>query len=337
LVWLKFLLCLAIILFSGTKLVRYGDAISEKTGLGRIWIGLVLLALITSMPELATSVSATALVKLPDLAFGNIFGSCIFNLAIIGLLDILYYRSAPVLSSASSRHIASAGLGILLVAIAAGSIIAGERFSGLAVGWVSIPSIIILIVYLVGVRGIFRFERRNQLASLQPTALQYEHISTRSVWFKFTLAALAVIGAGIWLSFVGDEIAATTGLGATFVGSLFLAITTSMPELVVAIGAFRLGVIDMAVADILGANMLDIVIITWADLFYTQGPVFGSVSNAHLITAAVAVMMSLVVILGLRFRQKRKTFNIVSWYALALIGLYLFGAYALFRLGMIGG
>jgi len=107
-----------------------------------------------------------------------------------------------------------------------------------------------------------------------------------------------------------------------------------MPELVVTIGALRLGAIDMAVADILGANMLDIVIITWADLFYTRGPIFSLVSNAHLITAAVVMMMSLIVIAGLRFRQKRKTFIVISWYGLALIGLYLFGAYALFTLGM---
>ena len=332
-VWLKFVLCLVIILFAGTKLARYADAIGEKSGVGRIWIGLVLLALITSMPELVTSVSAAALVGLPDLAFGTIFGSCLFNLAIIGLLDILH-RSTPVLSRASSRHMAWAGLEILLIAIAAGSIFAGARLSGLALGWVGIPSIIILIVYLVGVRGMFRFERRQQLVPPQAAPLQYEDISTRSAWFKFALAAAAVIGAGIWLSFIGDEIATTTGWGASFVGTLFLAVTTSMPELVVAIGALRLGAIDMAVADILGANMLDIVIITWADLFYTQGPIFSLVSNAHLITAAVAMMMSLLVIAGLRFRQKRKTLIVISWYGLALIGLYIFGAYALFTSGI---
>jgi len=332
LVWLKFVLCVAIIVFSGSKLARYGDAIGEKTGLGRIWIGLVLLALITSMPELVTSVSAAALVGIPDLAFGTVFGSCLFNLTIIGLLDILHH-STPVLNKASSRHMAWAGLEILLVAIAGGSIFSGGRLSGLAVGWVSIPSIIILIVYLAGVRGMFCFERRHQPVSPQAVPLQYENISTRSAWVKFTLAAAAVVGAGIWLSFIGDEIAETTGWGASFVGSLFLAVTTSMPELVVAIGALRLGAVDMAIADILGANMLDIVIITWADLFYTRGPIFSLVSNAHLTTAAVVIVMSLLVIAGLRFRQRRKTFVVISWYALALIGLYLFGAYALFTSG----
>ena len=120
---------------------------------------------------------------------------------------------------------------------------------------------------------------------------------------RFALAAMAVIGAGIWLSFIGDEISKTTGWGTSFVGSLFLAIATSMPELVVTVAAVRFGAADMAVADILGANMLDIVAIIWTDLFYTQGPILASASNSHLITVVVTVAMSLLVITGLQFRQ----------------------------------
>jgi len=329
LVWLKFLACLAIILFAGTKLARYGDAIGKKTGLGGLWVGLVLLAVITSAPELVTGISSAALVDLPDLALGTLFGSCLFNLSILALLDILH-RPAPILSRASSRHIASSGVGILLMAIAAGSILAGERLSGLALGWVGIPSIVILVVYLVAVRLMFRFERSHQLPPLEAASPQYTEIPMRTVYLKFILAAAAVIGAGIWLSFVGDEIAETTGWDASFVGSLFLAISSSMPELVVSIAALRLGAIDMAVADILGSNMFNIAIIFAVDLFYTQGPILSSVSSAHLITAAVVMVMSLLVIVGLRLRQKRKTFIVISWYALALIGLYILGVYFLF-------
>ncbi len=328
-VWFKFLLCLVIILFAGTKLARYADAIGEKTGLGRIWIGLVFLAAFTSMPELVTGVSSAALVKLPDLALGTLLGSCFFNLAILTVLDILY-RPAPILSKVSSRHMVSASVGILLTAIAAGSILGGEMFSGLTLGWVGVPSIIIFILYLAGIRQMFHFERHHQSPPLQAAPLQYEKIPTRTVYLRFTLAAAATIGAGIWLSFIGDEIVETTGWSASFIGSLFLAISTSMPELVVTIAALRLGAIDMAVADILGANMLDIAHILTVDLFYIQGPILSSVSSTHLITAVVVIVMSSIVIAGLRFRQKRKTFFFISWYALALIGLYLFGAYALF-------
>jgi cation:H+ antiporter len=329
LVWLKFLVCLAIIIFAGTKLARYGNAIGEKTGLGGLWVGLMFLAFVTSAPELVTGISSAALVDLPDLALGTLFGSCLFNLTILALLDSLY-RPAPILSQARLRHVASAGVGILLMAIAAATILAGERLSGLALGWVGIPSIIILILYLVAIRQMFRFEHSHPLPPLETASLQYKEIPIKTVYLKFILAAAAVIGAGIWLSFVGDEIAMTTGWGTSFVSSLFLAIGTSLPELVVTVAALRLGAIDMAVADILGANMLDIAYVFAIDLSYSQGPILASVSSTHLITAALVVVMSLLVIVGLRFRQKRKAFIVISWYALALIGLYILGVYALF-------
>lgn len=329
-VWFKFIVCLVIILFAGTKLARYGDIIAEKTGLGRLWIGLVLLALITSMPELVNGVSSVALVKLPDLALGDLLGSCIFNLLILALLDVVHRRT-PVLSNASLSHIMSAGAGILLIALAAGSILAGEGFSGLALGWVGIPSILIIILYLVAVRYMFRFERKRQSATPSGEPPQYGDVSMRTVWLKFAFASAAVIGAGIWLPFVGREIAEITGWGASFIGTLFLAVTTSMPELVVTVAALRLGAIDMAVADLVGSNMADIAIIALVDLFYTEGSLIASVSSTHITTAIVAIAMTLIVILALRFRQRHKTFVVISWYAVVLIMLYAFGAYALFN------
>ena len=328
-VWLKFGLCLVVILFAGTKLAQYGDAIAEKSGLGRIWIGLVLIAAITTMPELVTSVSSVALVHSADLALGTLLGSCCFNLSILALLDILHSRT-PVLSVASPRHVITAGWGALLIAIAAAGIIAGGRFSFLASGWVGIPSIVIIILYLLGMWWIFRRERKQRSYDAPTTSSQYDRFTTRTVYIRFALAAAAIIAAGIWLSFIGDEISETTGWGGTFVGTLFLAITTSAPELVVAVSALRLGAVDLAVADILGANMLNIAIIAPIDLAHGQGYILSSVSSGHLIIASVAVVMSLLVIAGLRFRQNRKIFRVASWYAPVLIMLYILGAYVLF-------
>lgn len=333
LVWLQYIACFVIILFAGSKLSRYGDAIVKKTGLGGLWIGVVLIAAVTSAPELAASISSAALVGLPDLALGTIFGSCIFNLCLVALIDILY-GPAPILSRARLGHITSAAMSILLITIASGSILAGKRFPVLALGWVGIPSIVILILYLVGARQIYRFGRNHSVQPPETASPQYAEIPRRTVYLRFALAAIAVIGAGIWVSFVGDQIVEISGWGASFVGSLFLAISTSMPELVVVIAALRLGAINMAVANILGANMLNVVAITWADLFYTKGPILAEVSEAHIITAMVAVVMSCIVIAGLVLKQKRKALIISSWYAPALIGLYIFSVYTLFTSGM---
>jgi cation:H+ antiporter len=333
LIWFKFIICLAIVLFAGTKLAQYGDAIAEKTGLGRIWIGLVLVALITTMPELVTSVSSVALVNSADLALGTLLGSCCFNLSILAVLDILHSRT-PVLSLASPRHMITAGWGTLLIAVAAAGIIAAGRFPFLESGLVGVPSIVIIILYLLGAWRAFRRER-NQGSGVTPaTSRQYDMYTTKMVWSRFILASVAVIAAGIWLAFIGDEISRTTGWDGTFVGTLFLAVTTSAPELVVAISALRMGAIDLAVADILGANMLDMAMIVPVDLAYGQGFILSAVSRSHLIIAAVAVTMSLLVIVGLRFRQRRKIFRVASWYTPALIALYILGAYALFKSGI---
>jgi len=328
-VWLKFVLCLAIILFAGTKLARYGDVIAEKTGLGRLWIGLVLLAFITSIPELTTGISAVALVKVPDLAMGTLMGSCIFNLLILAVLDVVHRRT-PVLSDARKSHIMSSVAGILLIGFTAITIFVGVKFSGLALGWVGLPSILIIILYLVAVRLMFVSERKRRLALPSGEPQQYGALSMRTVWLKFALAAAAVIGAGIWLAYIGDEIDQVTGLGATFVGSLFLAFTTSVPELALTVAAVRLGAVDLAVADVLGANMINIAKIFILDLFYTEGSLIAAVSNSHLMTALVAVVMTIVVIFALLFRRRRKTFVFISWYGVLLIALYVFGAYALF-------
>jgi cation:H+ antiporter len=332
LVWLKFAACLAIILFSGAKLARYGDAIAEKTGLGRIWVGLILLAAITSMPELVTGVSAAALVKLPDLAVGNLLGSCLFNLTLLTLLDVMS-RPMPVLSRASSRHLISASFGIVLAGVVAGGIWAGARFPGSVLGWVNAPGLLPLVLYIVGLWWLSRSERNRPPPPEGVVPSQYETLSLRKTYLGFGLATAAVIGAGIWLSFIGNELALTYRWQASFVGSLFIAITTSLPELVVSVAAFRLGAIDMAVADILGSNMFNLALITPVDLAYRQGPVLASVSSAHLITAVLTIVMSLIVIAGLRLRQKRKTFFFISWPGAALLGLYIFGMRYMFLSG----
>lgn len=336
-VWLKFVGSLIIILFAGTKLARYGDALAEKTRLGQIWIGLVLLAFITSVPELSTGIGAVTLVSdktlAPDLAIGTIMGSCIFNVLIVAWLDMIY-RKGPVLSKASPNHMISALMGIILIGLTALSIFGGENISGLALGWMGVPSIVVILVYLIGVRWTLRSARDMQTASPRDSKEQYRDMGMREVWAKFILAGGAVIGSGIWLALIGEEIANTTALGASFVGTLFLAVSTSMPELALTTAAVRIGALDLAVADVVGANMINIAKIFLIDIFYTDGSILSSVSKSQITTALVAIGMSLVVLIALRFRQRRKTFFVISWYGVVLIALYIYGAYALYTSGV---
>ncbi len=327
-VWVEFLAGVAIILFAGTQLARYGDAIAEKTGLGRIWIGLLLLAAVTSVPEIATSASSAVLVGQPDLASGALFGSNLFNLAILALLDITY-PVIPILSVISQRQALLATGGALMIGLAGFSIFLDDGPGGASIGWVGTPSILILLLYLFLVRLSFRREKGEPVVS--PEEVLYENLPNRTVWFRFGLAAVAIIAAGIWLSFTAEDIMSTTGWEASFVGSLFLAVSTSMPELVVTFAAVRLGAADMAVADILGSNMFNMAILFIVDIVYTSGSIFDKSTGVHAVTALAGVLMSLVVLAGIRFHRRQKVLGVFTWYSPVLVVLYLAGFYTLFQ------
>jgi cation:H+ antiporter len=330
LVWIQFAICILLIVFFGAKLSRNGDIVAEKTGLSGIWVGLLLIAVITSLPEIITGVSAVTLVggrAGADLAMGTIFGSNALNLFIIAILDIMY-RSGPLLSMVARRQGFSAGLGIILIAFAGGSIMLGTNVWNGAIGWVSIYSVVLVLLYIWGSRRIFRSEREQEI---ETTPMRYEKISSRRAYLGFAVSALVIIGAGTWLAYIGDEIARGTGWDETFVGSLFLAVTTSLPELVVCIAALRIGAVDMAIADVLGSNMFNMGIgIVCYDIFSGGSSIFSVVSQSNVFTACIVILMTLIVIAGLISRPGRVMPRRISWHSVALIIVYLGGAYALF-------
>ena len=329
--WLEFILCSAVIVYSGTKLSRYGDVIAEKTGLGRAWIGLILMASVTSLPELITGVSSVALANTPDIALGDIMGSCVFNLAIISLMDMLH-GPTPIFSKAEHGHILSAGFGVVLISIASVSILATDLIPSL--GNIGLYSLAIIVIYGIGIRSVFLFEKKKIAAFVGEIseAARYDHLSTREAVIKYSLNALVIVGAAAWLPFLGDQLADDTGLGRSFIGTIFIAMTTSLPELVVSIAALRIGAADMAIANLFGSNLFNIFILAIDDIFYTQGPLLSHVSQNHAITGFMAVIMTGIAMVSLTYRLEKKAFMRIGWDALALIIGYIVNIYFLYAL-----
>jgi cation:H+ antiporter len=306
---------------------KYGDIIAEKTGLGGVWIGLILIAVITSLPELFNGVSAILLVDAPDLTVGNLLGANAFNLMNLAILDIARQNSS-FFTVASRTHSLTGLFSLLLVLVVAISILVSRYFGIMTTGWVGWYTPIIILLYLVFVRVIFLFEQRRP--SIQEVRLNYGEESTRKVYFFFALSAAFIIGAGIWLAIIGDEIASITGLEESFVGSLFLAFSTSLPEITVSFAAMRLGAVDMAIANMIGSNLFNMTIVPVDDLIYIKSPLLAAVSGNHLITALVVMLMTLIFLGGLRFKPRR--FLRLNWCNSALIILFLLGAYYSFTL-----
>jgi len=250
--------------------VALRDIIAEKTGLGRTWIGVILLATVTSLPELATGVSAVTLAKAPDLAVGDALGSCVFNLMIVTLLDFLQ-REESVFTRASQGHILSAGFGVILIGLVGFSLSLQRTWPGLSIGHIGLSTPIILMLYAVAMRTVFRYERRQRAAAVEEAVEQYGHVAFRRAVVGYSASALVVAATGTLLPFIGERLAAVMGWQQTFVGTLFLAFATSVPEAVVTIAAVRLGALDLAVSNLLGSNLFDIAIIAIDDVCFLPG------------------------------------------------------------------
>src|SRR4030065_1131302 len=220
LLWLGFIVCTSIILYSGTKLSRYGDVIAEKTGLGRVWIGLVLMASVTSLPELITGISSVAFADVPNIALGDRMGSCVFNLSIIALMDILHAPS-PIFSKAEHGHILSAGFGVVLIGVASISILSNTNAP--SIGHIGLYTPAIILIYLIAVRNLFLFERRRlaDFVDKMAEANQYEEISMTTAIGTYSVNALFIVGPGSWLPFIGDRLAEETGPGRVFIRRTF--------------------------------------------------------------------------------------------------------------------
>ncbi len=333
-IWVEFVVCAALIIWAGSLLSKYGDVLAEKTGLGRAWVGAILIAGITSLPELATGVSAVAWLKQPNLAAGAIIGSCLFNLMLIAVMD-LAYQPGRVLAKTHDGHILSAGLGILLLGLVAMGVLVGTRFNGVGVFGFSLMSAAILLVYGLSARMISVIEQARQVEVLDGEAQQgdYAHISAIRAYVIFIVSALAVVGLGIWLSHIGDRIAETTGLSVSFVGNLFLAASTSLPEIASSLAAIRIGAIDMAVANVLGSNLFNIAILAVYDIADGRANFWASLTQANGFAAVMTMMMTGVVIVSLMYRVSPKTPYRISWDGFLLIGMYLGSMSMLYLLG----
>ena len=331
-VWLQFVLCVALIGVAGVRLSRYGDIIAEKTRTGGTWIGMVLLATVTSLPELVTGVSAVTVAGVPNIAVGDVLGSCVFNLAILIVLDFLH-RDESVYTRASQGHILSAAFGILLIGMVGFSLLLEQQGRMGRVAHVGFYTPAIVLLYLLAMRTVFRYQKHEMASFFEQRADRYPGVTLRQAVRGYAIAALVVLAAGSGLPFVGGRMAEAMGWHESFVGTLFVAFATSVPELAVTLAALRIGALDMAIGNVLGSNLFDILIIAVDDVFFVRGSILAHVASAHFASVISAMMMTGIVIVGLLYRPRRRLFRTVGWASLFLLAIYLVNAWVLYQHG----
>ena len=316
--WVLFGLTAAVIVVAGSFLARYGEVIGDKSGLGRSWIGVVLLAATTSLPELFTGFGATAITPLPNIAVGDILGSCMFNLLILSLMDAI--QPDRISARAHQGHALAMGFGLALMGVTGLGLVAAPHWPVL--GWIGLYSPLFITVYFVAIRTTFVYERQRLAREPHPAAVTTDaRVTLSAALLRYCAAAVFVVGGALYLPSLGASLARETGLGEAFVGSLFIAITTSLPEIVVSVAAVRMGALDLGISNVLGSNLFNILILGLDDVFYTPGPLLAAVDASHLVAAFAVVLMNAIFLVGLTQQVLTKRFR-VAWDTTAIAGVY---------------
>ncbi len=337
-IWFEFFVCAALIGGAGYKLSHHADAIARRTGLSGSWIGLALLATVTSLPELATGITSVTLAKSPNLAVGDALGSCVVNLLILVLIDF-FFRKQPIWHRAGQGHVLAAAFGVVMLGFTLVGLLIGQAMpsqspvaAASAARWgFGLTTPVLLLLYLVAMRTVFAYERDHALPAAEEDDAEMPPL--HSAVLRFALAAGVVAAAGMWLPFVAADLALAMGWNKSFVGSLFVAMATSLPELAVTLSALRMGALDMAIGNLLGSNLFNVLILAVDDLFYRPGVLLAEVSAVHAVTAASAITMTGLAMVGLFFKPGGRVLRAISWVSLGLAAMYLLNTYVLYLYG----
>lgn len=332
LLWLVLAAMAAVIVFTSRFLASSADVIAIKTGLGRSFVGVVMLATATSLPELGTGISSILMVDQVDLAAGDAFGSNIFNLLIIAVIDMVW-RNSPLLTVVGNSSIMIGALGIAVIATAVIAMLVHSQTQWAADWPVSPMSFVMLLVFVAGMYMIYRNVDSSQ-GHGAPGTVQYEDSNLTRAFITYSLAALVIVAAAVVLANVGDRITDAMGWEASFMGTQFLALSTSLPELATAYAAIKLGAPELAITNVLGSNLFNMGIVLFVDdIVYVEAPLWVGVADIHSLTAVLAILMTTVVIVGLVVRPRRRPHKFFTYEAFVLIGLYIVASVMVFSLG----
>lgn len=318
---LLFLVAAAAIWWAGTRLERCADAIARRTGLGQAFTGILLLAAATSLPEVATTVTAVALLDNPTLAVHNLLGGVALQTAILVVADGAKRRrgSLTFFSPRFVLLIEGVGLVLLLQITIAGITARGiPTIRGTSVWLLLLLFAYVALMYLVyRSRGQPRWTltrlddvpREMQVDDAGP-AEEEERRSTTVLWLVFGGLSLLVLVAGWLAARVAELLAEQTGLGAAFLGATLLAAATSLPEVSTTIAAVRHDRYTVAISNIFGSNAFDVVLLFLAEALYRGGTILEGAERSVVFVATVGSIMTCIYLWGLMERENRTVLGI---------------------------
>ncbi|MBN1303254.1 MAG: sodium:calcium antiporter [Anaerolineales bacterium] len=325
-VWIEFILASTILVVTAMQLAKYSDVIAIRTRLGGMFVGTLLLAGATSLPEFLTMINSLSQ-DVPNLAAGNMFGSNMFNMFMLALLD-LTNQNKRILRQVAMKHALTAGLAILLIGMAVFFI---QLDANWKLGWLGVDSLLIIAVYLGGVRLL--------QGNTAPPVIEEEHLdpklpSLRKALLGFGFATLILVIVAPTLVATSAQIAEITGMGTGFIGILLVGMITSLPELVTTTSAVRMGAYDLAVGNLFGSNIFNMFALGLTDIFMTSGRFLGAIDPVFAMVGMLSLLLTALGLIGNLARLERRIANIIEIDALLLIIVYIGGLWLLYSRGV---
>ena len=318
---------------AGTRLSRYADGIAREYGIGQAVLGVILLGGVTSLPEIAVTGTAS-LGGNAALAVNNLLGGFAMQVTVLAIADMAVRRQALTATVPDPIVLLQGLLGIILITVTIAGIGVGDiAFAGAGL-WTW--GVAFLFVYSVRIVARAQDNPGWQIIGEPPASgvggEDPKHTMTgRQLLAATSAAALAILIMGYLLSSSGEALAERSGLGDSFFGAVFIAISTSLPEISTVLAAVRLGRHVMAVSDIFGTNLFDIGVIFLVDLLFPGGAVLNEVGMFSIVAGLIGIAVTAVYVVGLVERRDTALFGIgVDSYAITLI--YLGGIALLFTL-----
>ena len=313
--------------FLGAGLAKYGDALASLTGLGRMFVGSILVALATSLPELSTNISAVRLdPPNPQLALGDVLGSNMLNLFIFAMVALVF-GGRRFLQQVSPLQ---GYLMVLAAALTGGAVLLGAARLDLSLLRIGVSSVILLAVYVVGMWVVY--QNRASDGDGEDDAYHGAEISLKKAWVMFGLVSVGVIVAGIFLAWSTDRVAEITGVASSTLGILAVSVVTSFPELSATVAAARMNAADLGVAGIFGSCVFNISILAYADPFYGGGVLVNQMDAPHMVAGGTAIGLILAA-LALVMGRNRLPAPVTSAGLVLMAGVWLTAAIVVGAMG----
>lgn len=296
--YVEYLVLAVLVVYLSVRLSYYVDCLDKKTNLSGAFIGGVMLAAVTSLPELFTSLTAVLALDKPDLVQGNVLGSNIFNLCVIGGL-LLFTAKRYQNANLSRSHKNTLIFGIVMYVLVLFAILKPIEV-GAGYFKVNLMSIAILLVYIFNVRSM-----GNDDTGTQEDEEVYISLSVKQISIRFVLFSIGLVIVSILLTQVTDRLAEELQLGATVAGAIFLGVATSLPELSASVNLVRIGNFNASFGNIVGSNLFNFIILCFADVLYVKGGIY--VNEPQVMNLLCFGIFSMFCTLGLIYFKKKKS------------------------------